>query len=122
MRQTHKRKIICSLKGKEISVTSASSALGCRGGGRPNKSHFHIYIQAVEINLKSHQERKRNKTQRKHQKGQLSNFQIHGALAISQRVKRRLFSYSFIKWCMTFSLLKEIKLTNFLTSPVRLLF
>lgn len=80
MRQTHKRKIICSLKGNEISVTSASSALGCRG--RPNKSHFHIYIQAVEINLKPHQE-KRNKTQRKHQKEQLSNFQIHGGLAIA---------------------------------------
>ena len=33
-----------------------------------------------------------------------------------------LFSHSFIKWCMTFSLLKEIKFTNFLTSLVRLLF
>lgn len=63
MRQTHKRKIICSLKGKEISFTSASRAVGCRGaggqGGRgPNKFHFHIYIQAVEINLKSRRGKK----------------------------------------------------------------
>lgn len=81
MRQTHKRKIICSLKGeRDIGYLSQQcSGLSGVGGVRPNKSHFHIYIQAVEINLKSHQEKKRNKTQRKHQKEQLSNFQIHGA-------------------------------------------
>lgn len=64
MRQTHKRKIICSLKGEEISFTSASRAVGCgeleegKGAGGPNKFHFHIYIQAVEINLKSRRGKK----------------------------------------------------------------
>lgn len=32
--------------------------------GRPNKSHFHIYIRAVEINLKSHQEKKKQNSEK----------------------------------------------------------